>query len=114
MDDNNLERASDLGELGDEDATWATTAASEVGFGDSMTQYAIDAAKLVEKCRLLLGAILSMLEERSPSEKSFRRKALQLLVLADGQMNSLDTILVASVFELSFLSFAHISPKMRG
>ena len=57
-----------------------------------MTQYAIDAAKLVEKCRLLLGAILCILEERSPSEKSFRRKALQLLGLADGQMNSLDTI----------------------
>mmetsp|Transcript_19278 Transcript_19278/g.43477 ORF Transcript_19278/g.43477 Transcript_19278/m.43477 type:complete len:874 (-) Transcript_19278:1776-4397(-) len=64
-----------------------------------MTQYAIDAAKLVEKCRLLLGAILSMLEERSPSEKSFRRKALQLLVLADA-LKCVDRLIHAHVLDL--------------
>ena len=72
-----------------------------------MTQYAIDAAKLVEKCRLLLSAILCMLEERSPSEKSFRRNALQLLGLADGQMSILFSLHQSPRSSSSHFCFIH-------
>mmetsp|Transcript_25233 Transcript_25233/g.45408 ORF Transcript_25233/g.45408 Transcript_25233/m.45408 type:complete len:893 (-) Transcript_25233:190-2868(-) len=44
--------------------------------------YAIDAAKLVEKCRSLLHSILDVVESSS-SARAFQRRSFQLLTLAD-------------------------------
>lgn len=46
--------------------------------------YAIDAAKLVERCRSLLHSILNYLESHS-SARAFRRRAVQLVALCDGE-----------------------------
>lgn len=46
--------------------------------------YAIDAAKLVEKCRSLLHSILDLMESTS-SERVFQRRAFQLLTMYDGE-----------------------------
>ena len=48
--------------------------------------YAIDAAKLLEKCHASLTSILDCLEERSNNSTAFRRRALQLIELNDGEM----------------------------
>ena len=50
--------------------------------------YAIDAAKLVEKCRSLLNSILKVLESNS-SERAFQRRAFQLLSMCDGKCISM-------------------------
>ena len=46
--------------------------------------YAIDAAKLVEKCRSLLHSILSLMKANS-SERAFQRRSVQMFTLADGK-----------------------------
>ena len=46
--------------------------------------YAIDAAKLVEKCRSLLNSILNVIESNS-SDRAFQRRAFQLLSMCDGK-----------------------------
>lgn len=46
--------------------------------------YAIDAAKLVEKCRRLLHSILDVLESKS-STIVFQRQSYQLATLSDGK-----------------------------
>jgi hypothetical protein len=47
--------------------------------------YAIDAAKLLGKCHASLVSILDYLEERSNNSFAFRRRALQLIELNDGE-----------------------------
>lgn len=48
--------------------------------------YAIDAARLVDKCRSLLHSILDFAETRdSASRFQFRRRSFQLETLADGE-----------------------------
>jgi hypothetical protein len=51
--------------------------------------YAIDAAKLVERCRSLLYSILNYLEAHS-SARAFRRRAVQLVSLCDGELRSIN------------------------
>ena len=51
--------------------------------------YAIDAAKLSEKCRLHLHSILDCLEERSNGDNDFRRRAYSLIELNDGKFDIL-------------------------
>ena len=46
--------------------------------------YAIDAAKLVEKCRRLLHSILDVIESKS-SIRAFQRQSYQLAALSDGK-----------------------------
>lgn len=46
--------------------------------------YAIDAAKLVEKCRRLLHSILNVIESNS-STKAFHRHTYHLASLSDGE-----------------------------
>mmetsp|Transcript_19062 Transcript_19062/g.41528 ORF Transcript_19062/g.41528 Transcript_19062/m.41528 type:complete len:945 (+) Transcript_19062:239-3073(+) len=45
--------------------------------------YAIDAAKLVEKCRSLLHSILDVMESNNSSARAFQRRSFQLATLAD-------------------------------
>ncbi len=47
--------------------------------------YAIDAAKLVEKCRRLLHSILDVLESKS-STRAYQRQSYQLATLSDGKL----------------------------
>ena len=47
--------------------------------------YAIDAGKLVEKCRSLLSSILDVMETNS-SARAFQRRAFHLVTLADGKL----------------------------
>jgi len=49
--------------------------------------YAIDAAKLVEKCRRLLHSILDIMESKS-STRAFQRRSYQLASLSDGKENN--------------------------
>ena len=48
--------------------------------------YAIDAAKLLEKCHVSLHSILDYLEGRSKGSNAFRRRAFQLIELNDGEL----------------------------
>ena len=50
--------------------------------------YAIDAAKLVERCRSLLHSILDVLESNASSERAFQRRAYQLLTMCDGKFDN--------------------------
>jgi primase-polymerase (primpol)-like protein len=49
--------------------------------------YAIDAAKLVEKCHNMCNSILDCLEENSSGSAAFRRRAYQLIELNDGEFS---------------------------
>jgi hypothetical protein len=49
--------------------------------------YAIDAARLVEKCRLLLHSILELMGTRYPLSE-FQSRAYQLAALSDGESHS--------------------------
>ena len=53
--------------------------------GPNSHHYAVDAARLVEKCRSLLHAILDDVEAES-SPRAFRRRSLQLAALGDGEL----------------------------
>jgi hypothetical protein len=57
--------------------------------------YAIDAAKLLEKCHVGLRSILDYLEEQSNGSIAFRRRASTLIELNDGEPRSCDAQLYA-------------------
>ena len=80
--------------------------------------YAIDAAKLVEKCRSLLNSILNVIESNS-SERAFQRRAFQLLSMCDGKWMYLDNSIYSRYYvdiirgwEKYSYSYVHILPMI--
>ena len=78
--------------------------------------YAIDAAKLVEKCRRLLHSILDVMESKS-STRAFQRRSYQLASLSDGKQFTLISSLHSSfaapiIIHVSYLIYTSSSQHL--